>query len=172
MLRHRFDLAVLTWTFERDHGYPCGENTVAGPASLLELSALTVGALRSIMPSDLVAWYRQVSQVSLPDVANGYFIHPPGLVVAHAGGEGIRQITGRHEAQVVVFASDGGGTLYAVRSACGTPVYRLPPGSVVDGVYSSNDPRYDIVASDLAGFLDLLRAAVHSFTQRGRVVDL
>lgn len=39
------DAALLAATFVQTHGYPCGENVVAGPASTAELSALTRGEL-------------------------------------------------------------------------------------------------------------------------------
>lgn len=119
------------------------------------------------MPSDLIAWYRQVRELRLPDVANGYFIHSPMVVVAHAEGHGVRQVTGRHGGPVIVFGSDGGGTLYAARSGVGSPVFRLPPGSVIDGVYASDDPLFDVIAADLPGFLDLLRDAVAGYVHHG-----
>jgi hypothetical protein len=56
-----------------------------------------------------------------------------------------------------VFGSDGGGTLYAAQAGSASPVYRLPPGDVVDGVYTSSDVRFDAVADNMTGFLDALR---------------
>jgi hypothetical protein len=73
---------------------------------------------------------------------------------------------------VVVFASDGGGTLYALASPTGRPVYRLPAGSLVGGVYESANPRFDIVAADLAGFLGNVRRAVERFAATGDIIDL
>ena len=64
---------------------------------------------------------------------------------------------------VVVFASDGGGTQYALATPAGSPVYRLPPDLVLDGVYTSEDPRFDMAAPDLSTFLDRLLQAVKTF---------
>lgn len=145
----------------------------AAGSSLAELAALVAGPLRTLMPSDLLRWYRWVREVSLPDVANGYFVHAPDLVTAHALGAGVRRISGRHNDSVVVFGSDGGGTLYALRAPSGTAVYRLPAGLVLAGVYfNDHDPRYAVVAPSLVGFLDLLRDAVRHFTATGEISDL
>jgi hypothetical protein len=89
--------------------------------------------------------------VNLPDVGNGLFLHGAARVVdAHEARE-LWRIAGRHQADVIVFASDGGGTLYALASPTGSPVFRLPAGQVVGGVYESGDPWFEIVAASLAG---------------------
>lgn len=167
------DLAAFTAAFEQERGYPCGEHTLGAAAGHAELVAMTAGELHHVMPSDLLRWCTRVRSASLPDVGNGYFLHPPDLVVAHARGEGVQWIIdgdGRRE-RVVVFGSDGGGTLYAL-SPTGTAVHRLPPGEVLDGVYRTADPRAGIVAPHLVGFLDLLRAAAHDHVRTGAVPDL
>ncbi|MEU4780228.1 hypothetical protein [Micromonospora sp. NPDC023633] len=56
-------------------GYPPGRHTIGGPGEE-ELASLAGTRL----PGDLLVWYRQVREVSLPDIGNGYFIHDPGLV--------------------------------------------------------------------------------------------
>ncbi|GIF98117.1 hypothetical protein [Catellatospora citrea] len=159
------DLAMFTSTSEDDRGHPCGERTIGAAATHAELVALTAGELCHVMPSDLLIWYRRVREVSLPDIGNGYFLHPPDLVVADARGAGVQWIDtdGRPE-RVVVFGSDGGGTLYAL-TPTGTAVYRLPPGQVLDGVY--RDSAVSTVAPHLVGFLDLLRAATRDHVRTG-----
>ncbi len=150
--------------FEGRFGYPPGRHTVGGPAGEEELACLA--GIRP--PDDLLGWYRQVRDVSLPDVGNGYFIHAPGLVVHRE----VASIRGRFTADVVVFASDGGGTLFAVEAGTGSPVYRLPAGETVAGVYRSDDPRFDVVATNLAGFLDRLRDTVEAFAGTDAPGDL
>ncbi|TYC20177.1 hypothetical protein [Micromonospora sp. MP36] len=150
--------------FEVCCGYPADRHTVGGPAREEELASL-VGMHP---PDDLLVWYGQVRDVNLPDIGNGYFLHEPGLVARRD----VTSVRGRFTADVVVFASDGGGTLFAVEAVTGSPVYRLPVGEIAAGVYRSEDPRFDVVAENLAGFLDRLRDAVGLFATTGTVCDL
>ncbi|MFJ8582909.1 hypothetical protein [Micromonospora sp. NPDC093277] len=48
--------------------------------------------------------------MSLPDIGNGYFVHAPGLVACRE----VTSVRGRFPADVVVFAGDGGGIVFAV----------------------------------------------------------
>lgn len=150
--------------FEVRCGHPPGRHTIAGLAGEEELALLAGMSL----PGDLLTWYRQVREVSLPDVGNGYFVHEPGLVACRE----VTSIRGSFTAEVVVFASDGGGTLFAVEAVTGSPVYRLPAGEIVAGVYRSDDPRFDVVAEDLTGFLGQLRDTVEVFAATGALGDL
>jgi hypothetical protein len=98
---------------------------------------------------------------------------PGGRPVADAyTAHELRHVTGRHQADVVVFASDGGGTLFALASPTGSPVYRLPPGKVIAGIYETNDPDFNVVATDLGSFLARLGHAVQSFAETGAIIDL
>ncbi|MFE2021542.1 hypothetical protein ACFW9O_26225 [Streptomyces sp. NPDC059499] len=63
-------------------------------------------------PSDLTTLYRVLGEVSLPDVGNGYFIHRSSTVAEHFRQYGPVQIN--DEPPALVFASDGGGHLFAV----------------------------------------------------------
>ncbi|MFE9694354.1 hypothetical protein [Micromonospora sp. NPDC005806] len=150
--------------FEVRCGYPPGRHVVGGPAGEEELASLA--GMR--LSDDLLAWYRQVREVSLPDIGNGYLIHEPGLVACRE----VTSIRGRFAADVVVFASDGGGTLFAVETVTGAPVYRLPPDEVVAGVYHGGDPRFDVVAENLTSFLDRLRGEIEVFAATGAAGDL
>ncbi|WP_020521656.1 HEAT repeat domain-containing protein [Catelliglobosispora koreensis] len=158
--------------FEQTYGYPCGQQFVDGPASIAELTLLSSGSLRTRMPSELLVWYGQVREVSLPDTANGFFLHPPETLAAHATGEGVTRVAGIFESEVVVFGSDGGGTLYGLGFPAGAPVYRLPPGHLIDGLYTSHDPRFAVIAPHLVGFLDTLRDAVVAFAEAGEIAEL
>lgn len=150
--------------FEVRFGYPPGRHTIGGPAAEEELASLAGTRLSG----DLRLWYGQVREVSLPDIGNGYFIHDPGLVARRE----VTSIRGRFTADVVVFASDGGGTLFAVGAVTGSPVYRLPAGEIVAGVYRSDDPRFDVVATNLTEFLDRIRDTVEVFAATGAPGDL
>jgi hypothetical protein len=165
-------LDQLVPVFEQTYGYPCGRQLVDGPASINELTLLSSGSLRTRMPSELLSWYGQVREVSLPDIANGFFLHAPETVAAHASGEGVVRVSGTFESEVVVFGTDGGGTLYALGFPEGATVYRLPPGHLIDGLYTSDNPRFAVIAPHLVGFLDLLRDAVVAFAGTGEIVEL
>jgi hypothetical protein len=155
--------------FEDSYGYPPAGNVIEGPD---ELGTARLAAAGSAVPADLLDLYAAVGAVNLPDVGNGLFLHSAARVVdAHEARE-LWRIAGRHQADVIVFASDGGGTLYALASPTGSPVFRLPAGQVVGGVYESGDPRFEIVAASLAGFLGGLRYAVDQFAATGRIVEL
>lgn len=150
--------------FEVRFGYPPGRHTVGGPAGEEELAWLAGTRLSG----DLLEWYRQAREVSLPDIGNGYFLHEPGLVARRE----VTLVRGRFAAEVIMFASDGGGTLFAVDAVTGSPVYRLPAGEIVAGVYRSDHPQFDVVATNLTEFLDRLRDAVEVFAVTGAAGDL
>lgn len=166
------DLAVLEARFEADYGYPIEDNVVGGPCSQDDLVALVAGRLRDVIPSDVLVWCRHVREVTLPDVANGYFLHAPEVICAHLLGDGVREVRGRYDDDVVVFGSNGGGTLYAARTRSANAIYRLPPGEVLDGVYTSDDPSFAIIATGMVEFMGNLRDAVHAFARDGEIIDL
>jgi hypothetical protein len=145
--------------FEVRFGYPPDRHTIGGPAGEGEIASLAGVRL----PADLLAWYREVRDVSLPDIGNGYFVHEPSLVARSE----VTSIRGRFVDDVFVFASDGGGTLFAVGAATGSPVYRLPAGEIVADVYRSDDPLFEVVAENLIGFFDRLRDTVDAFVMTG-----
>ncbi|MFB7447640.1 hypothetical protein [Streptomyces sp. NPDC056194] len=64
------------------------------------------------IPSDLTTLYWVISEASLPDVDNGYFIHSPMTVAGHFREYGPPAID--DEPMALVFASDGGGHLFAI----------------------------------------------------------
>jgi hypothetical protein len=155
--------------FEERYGYPPGRNLVEGPD---DLGAGRLGAVGSSVPRDLLQLYGTLGAVSLPDIGNGLFLHHAGLVADAYEAQELRHVTGRYQDDVIVFGSDGGGTVYALASPGGSPVYRMPAGSVVGGVYESDSPGFRIVATDLAGFLALVRRAVELFAATGKVPSL
>jgi hypothetical protein len=162
-------LVTMRLWFEGVFGFPADDDMVCDPDPVgVEKLALCGSAI----PPDLLDFYAVVGKVSLPNVGNGWFIdHPRDLAGAFESGE-LRKITGRFSGYVVAFASDGGGTRYAMAATSGRPVYRLPPDAVFDGVYESMQPRFEPVAVDLADFLMKVGAAVVAFSRNGAIVDL
>ncbi|MEO3822010.1 hypothetical protein [Plantactinospora sp. B24E8] len=157
--------AAAILDFETRYGYPPGDNGVSEPETA---GVALVAAAGLAIPADLRKLYAVVGAVDLPDVGNGFFLHS----VAQLAGGDLRQVRGRHDADVVVFASDGGGTRYALATPVGAPVYRLPAGQVVGGVYTSDDPCFGMAAPDLATFLAGLLRAVEEFARSGATPHL
>ncbi len=141
--------------FTSKFGYPPDENYVARTESSGSAEVSGVAGVEGV-PDDLVTFYRHVEQVSLPDVDSGFFVHPEGRTVAGLRGGLPTRIAGSREDSVVVFGSDGGGSLFALSATDGSTVYRLPPSRVEGDVYTSGPIPPEVVASDLAGFLSLL----------------
>ncbi|PWU45051.1 hypothetical protein DLE60_28895 [Micromonospora globispora] len=157
-LREAVASAVLD--FEDSYGYPPGANTVSGPDTT---ATALIAAVRPAIPAALVELYAAVGAVDLPDIGNGFFLRRASDVAHAHEARDLWHVRGCHDADVVVFASDGGGTQYALATPAGSPVYRLPPDLVLDGIYTSEDPRFDVAAPDLSTFLDRLFQAVKMF---------
>jgi hypothetical protein len=161
-------LAELLGTFGQRFGYEPGANTVGPPAAREAVASLA--ALRPVPAPDLLVFYQSIGEVSLPDVGNGYFIHPPHLVIGHAQAREPRRMGPPVDVDVLVFASDGGGALYVLPAAQAGPVYRLRDYALRDGVADARDAQ--IAASDLQAFLQRLKLAVQTFTSTGNITDL
>lgn len=155
----RDSLLELERVFEPRFGYPFEptDNFVSEPGSTVDLHGR--------LPDALVDFYSTVGEVSLPDVHNGYFIHPVQAVLdadetipAHVE-DGVGK-------EVVTFGSDGGGGLFCVAVPDGA-VYHLPPGRVEDGVFYGGGDKSGVVATDFAGFLARLLAVVREFAATG-----
>lgn len=162
------EVGRLLETFQSRFGFQPGMNQLGPPAAEQGLASL-----QAIVPcpaGDLIDFYRRVGQVSLPDVGNGYFIHPADLVVRQAADGEPRRIGPPHELDVLVFGSDGGGALYAVPAAKPGPVYRLRECAIKDGTALAGD--IQIIAVDYRTFLQRLEIAVETFAATGDLVDL
>jgi hypothetical protein len=158
----------LLGTFRQRFGFEPGTNELGPPASGEALTSLA--ALQATPAHDLLAFYRNVGEVSLPDVGSGYFIHPPCLVVQQAQAGELHRIGPPVDVEVLVFASDGGGALYALPAAQAGPVYRLRDCALRDGVAGARGAR--VVADDLQAFLQSLELAVETFVSTGNLTDL
>lgn len=121
------------------------------------------------LPEGLAELYRAVDEVSLENIHNGYFIHPPDSIaksVAHK--LPVRADTDELTGPVVTFASDGGGTLYCVAVDSGA-VWELPEGEVTEaGVYRGGLDAPRLIATSVEEFLGKLLAAVDQFIETRR----
>jgi hypothetical protein len=162
------EVGQLLETFQSRFGFEPGINQLGPPAAEQALASL-----QAIMPppaADLIDFYRWIGQVSLPDVGNGYFIHPADLVARQAADGEPRRIGPPHELDVLAFGSDGGGALYAVPAAKPGPVYRLRECSLKDGIALPGN--IQIIAADYRTFLQRLQIAVETFAATGHLTDL
>jgi hypothetical protein len=156
------------------YGFEAGEHHVGPPSSAADLAA--VRDRMPWVPDELLALFRFVGPVSLPDITNGYFLHLPASVIGHLDHDGGRAdrigepLT--EDVDIVVFGSNGGGDLYAVVVTDSGPVYRLQDAGYEAGTYRRTERGIKIVGENLRDFLEKLRAAVEAFAEDGRIADL
>lgn len=134
-------VAELMESFEARHGFEAGSNAVL---LATEQSHRATDALVELtpIPSDLTTLYWAINEVSLPDVDIGYFVHPASLVADHFREYGAVQIDGEEPA--LVFASDGGGHLFALAGS--GRIWRSTTASWFD--------QFDLAAASLQEFLE------------------
>ncbi|WUD77157.1 hypothetical protein OG937_38380 [Streptomyces sp. NBC_00510] len=150
-------LGPMVASFEAIHGYPPGDNeiTLAGPGHRMAARELSG---HSAVPPSLVAFYSVIGDVSLGDVGNGYFIHSPENVLEELTREGPAYSSISCDQVAVVFASDGGGSLFAIDRQ----------GVVCKSQGASRDVDFVPAAQDLVTFLDLLSRSVTDFIATGQ----
>jgi hypothetical protein len=134
-------LAKLMASFQARFGFEPGSNKVVLAS---EESHQATDALVELtpIPSDLTTMYWVIDEVSLPDVENGYFVLPASLVADHFREYGAVQIDGEEPA--LVFASDGGGHLFALAGS--GRIWRSTTTSWLD--------QFDLAASGLQEFFE------------------
>ncbi|MFF4852611.1 hypothetical protein [Streptomyces sp. NPDC001194] len=144
--------AVLA-AFDTYYPFPPGRNEVvpAGPGR-------DGSPAHAALPGDLPTFYGVIDEVVLSDIGNAFFIHPAGGVLGDrvelgAEGDVVGDGSGEGLGDGFVFASDGGGILYATG----------PDGGVYRSRTASTDSEFDLVADDLRGFLERLANAVAEF---------
>ncbi|WP_371647000.1 hypothetical protein [Streptomyces mirabilis] len=95
--------------------------------------------------------------MTLPDLGNGIWIDDAASVAEGiTAGYRPTELDGALKDSVVVFATDGGGAMFAVSATSGR-VYRLSLGSLSGSVYEVGDVGWAVVGEDLWTFLDRLR---------------
>jgi len=138
--------------FESRYGYPPGDNRITSPDD--GPTARKINAHPDTAP-DLTLFYQVIYEVLLPDIGNGYYIHPAGHLLDELVYAGPARLGG--SVSGVVFASDGGGILYAI----------APVGTIYRSTAASRDSGFEVIATDLTSFLDQLRQAVMRFIATG-----
>ncbi|MGV4926539.1 SMI1/KNR4 family protein [Streptomyces sp. BHT-5-2] len=145
----------LMRTFEDCFGREPGENFLVRASSERETGVIqglsTLGA-----PDALCDFYAQIEMVSLPDVGNGLFVHPAEDLLDDAEAGQPTRVVGAINDGIIVFASDGGGGLFAISRSNGK-VYRLEGGSLVGTVHDVDDSGCTEMAHNFSGFLEYVR---------------
>ncbi|MGW1270860.1 hypothetical protein [Streptomyces sp. NPDC002491] len=136
-------LTTLMQSFLSTYGFPPGDNAVT-PATDDSHQATSALVDLTPIPSDLTTLYWVISEASLPDVDSGYFIHSPATVAGHFREYGPAPIDGEWIA--LVFASDGGGHLFAIGDS----------GQIWKSATASWFDDFDVVATSLQEFLERL----------------
>ncbi|MEU6374940.1 hypothetical protein [Streptomyces sp. NPDC046909] len=143
-------LAGLVETFEETHGYPPGENTVV-PAHRDTRAAAARLAKQWPAFEPLLPLYEVVGSASLEDVDHAYFIHSPATVTQHLSEYGHVDLADGRTG--IVFASDGGGHLYALAD----------DGRVEKSRTASWSDDFAEVSEDIGDFLGQLLHVVRQF---------
>ncbi|MEV4446537.1 hypothetical protein [Streptomyces mirabilis] len=142
--------------FERIHGFSPGEHEVVRVSPAQGAEAVRILTEAGIECA-LLDYYAELGEVTLPDLENGIWIDDAASVV-----EGIKagnyptQVEGALQDSVTVFATDGGGAMFAVSATSGH-VYRLSLGALAGSTYDVADTGWSVAADNLWSFMDRLR---------------
>ncbi|MEU2166045.1 hypothetical protein [Streptomyces sp. NPDC019208] len=143
--------------FEAVHGYPPGEHSV-GLVPAGESAAVAEASAGRGLPGPLLAYYGHLGAVALPDLDDGIWIDDAASLAAQVeAGNYPNRLTGAVDDGVSVFATDGGGGMYALSHTTGC-VYHLTAGALVGSTYDLDEAGYRIAAVDLWSFLEQLHA--------------
>ncbi|MQS09593.1 hypothetical protein FNX48_021180 [Streptomyces sp. IF17] len=141
--------------FESRFGYPPDEHLVS-KAQDDDTSIAPGNLLAHATAKDLLRFYDIVDEISLPDLDNGYFIHPRSVTFNGEGAGHPTEVRGYRSEEICTFGSEGGGALYALGLSTGH-VYRLTGGELIGSAYSVEPSGFHTAAPSLWGFLEFLR---------------
>ncbi|MFD7942465.1 hypothetical protein [Streptomyces sp. NPDC059744] len=118
----------------------------------------TVALARQGVADPLLEYYSHLSSVELPDLGAGIWIDDASSLTAQVeAGNYPNRLTGAVDDMVSVFATDGGGAMYALSRTTGR-VYHLTAGALIGSTYDLDETGYRIAAEDLWDFLEQLHA--------------
>jgi hypothetical protein len=145
------DLRSFLNSFERIYGYPPDDNKITTVAGGDSASTRQLSTHPAVSPA-LSDFYTVIENVTLPDIGNGYFVHPARHVLDDLTHDGPVRVG---QSGAVIFGSDGGGILFAIS----------PDGTIHRSHTASRDSDFKVIATDLHDFLDQLRQAATRFIQ-------
>ncbi|MCZ7456090.1 hypothetical protein [Streptomyces sp. WMMC940] len=125
--------------FEAVHGYPPDEHTVClAPAG--EGAVLREALARQGVAGPLLEYYGHLGAVELPDLDNGIWIDDgPSFIAQIETGNYPNRLTSAVDDTVSVFATDGGGGMYALSHTTGR-IYHLTAGALIQTPTPSTRP--------------------------------
>lgn len=137
-------------------GYPPEDHTVCLISA--EEGAAAVATLgRGGVAGSLLKFYAQLGSVCLPDLEAGIWIDDAASLIRQVeAGNYPRLLAAAVDDGVSVFATDGGGGMYAVSHSSGY-VYHLTLGALTGSTYDVDEAGYTITAPSLTVFLHQLR---------------
>lgn len=105
-------------------------------------------------------YYSLLGSVELPDLDNGIWIDDASSRTAQVHADNYpNRLAGAVDDMLSVFATDGGGGMYALSHTTGC-VYHLAAGASTGSSYELDETGYGIAAEDLWGFLAQLKACL------------
>lgn len=144
--RTRTELARFTASFEDNYGYePDDQDVIEASDSDTDLSSL---------PPDVASLFGRISEISWPDVWNGYFVGPAAEMIKrkHENEPGSIAIgSDVHDAMQI--GSDGGGAYFVFDIDAGGTVLRVSDATVDNGILHGTVTQ---LAPNLDGFLEAL----------------
>jgi len=141
--------------FEVVHGYRPGEHTVC-PVPPGEGAVSAAALARQGVAGPLLEYYSHLGSVELPDLDNGIWIDDASSLTAQVkAGNYPNRLTCSVDDTVSVFATDGGGGMYALSHTTGS-VYHLTAGALAGNTYGLGESGYCIATEDLWCFLEQL----------------
>ncbi|MET7640335.1 hypothetical protein [Streptomyces sp. NPDC005438] len=152
--QHHASLPAPGCQFSQPGEFEDGEEALPLPRSPAEPVIIRQLARHPLVAPDLITFYEAISEVSLPDVWNGYFVLPAAQVLQQLSTHGAVRTGERQLA--VVFGNDGGGILFAL----------APDGRVYRSTTASRQHGFEPepVAEDLTEFLERVREMVRRYS--------
>ena len=142
--------------FQAVSGYPPGDHRVC-LVSAREGAAAVAALGRGGVAGSLLEFYAQLGSVCLPDLEAGIWIDDAASLISQVeAGNYPRLLAGAVDDGVSVFATDGGGGMYAVSHSSGC-VYHLTLGALTGSTYDVEEAGYTVTATSLTAFLHRLR---------------
>ncbi|MEU9019800.1 hypothetical protein [Actinomadura sp. NPDC048394] len=148
--------------FEQRFGYPPGDNHVVLARDATGAAALQA-AFPGKVPPDVAAFFTAVSEVSLPDVWNAYFIGPVSWTIElHKASEPRYVRFEDADREVMILASNVGGDMFGLLVAPEGSMLAIPAAGIENGVHRADTagaPGYRPIADTFGQFLQRLAQA-------------
>ncbi len=148
---------------EVDFGYSLDENIIR-PPKREDYTQLTLSNSGYSDNQMLYNFYLECDGLSWPDVHNGYFIHSVEKLNEKEQRKSNlpTKISGIYRSPILVFGSDGGGGLFAVRKQYNDILY-LPNGLIQEGIFDGETANIKKIGDNFSEFLEKLLSDLEAF---------